>query len=105
MNRLNLIYRLRGPAFLILAGILALLHEAHVLSWSRSWPLFLILLGVLKLAERAAWAEMDSGYPSGSYPGQPTPGGSPSAPPPPGTAIVPAPPAPEPGSNPGEWRP
>lgn len=104
MNRYSLICRLRGPAFLILAGVLALLHEAHVLSWSHSWPLFLILWGVLKLAERAAWAEMDSGYPAGgSYPGQPSPGGNPA--PPPGTAIVPAPPSPEPGNPPGEWRP
>lgn len=55
MNRFHQIRRLRGPAFLILVGVLALLNQWHVLRWNQSWPLFLILLGVLILAERAAW--------------------------------------------------
>jgi hypothetical protein len=45
--------RLRGPAFLILVGITALLNQWGVLSFSRSWPLYLILAGVFGLAERA----------------------------------------------------
>ena len=49
-----LIRRLRGPAFLILVGITALLNQWGVLSFSRSWPLYLILAGVIGLAERAA---------------------------------------------------
>ncbi len=55
MNRWYQIRRLRGAAFLILIGILALLNSWHVLSWDKSWPLFLIVAGLLALAERAAW--------------------------------------------------
>lgn len=51
-----LIRRLRGPAFIILVGITALLNQWGVLSFSRSWPLYLILAGLLGLAERAALA-------------------------------------------------
>src|ERR1700739_2804835 len=54
MNSWLLIRRLRGPAFLILFGITALLNQWGVLSFSRSWPLYLILAGVIGLAERAA---------------------------------------------------
>ena len=50
------IRRLRGAVFLILIGVLALLNQWNILSWSASWPLFLIVLGLLMLAERAAWA-------------------------------------------------
>ena len=65
MNRYILIRRLRGPAFLLLVGVNALLAQAHILSWGHSWPLFLILAGVLQLAERAALAS--DGYPQ--FPG------------------------------------
>src|ERR1700729_3344243 len=54
MNSWLLIRRLRGPAFLILFGITALLSQWGILSFSRSWPLYLILAGVIGLAERAA---------------------------------------------------
>jgi hypothetical protein len=65
MSRYILIRRLRGPAFLLLVGVIALLAQAHILGWWQSWPLFLILAGVLLLAERAALAA--DGYPQ--YPG------------------------------------
>jgi len=52
-----LIRRLRGPAFLLLVGVMAMLHEWTDFGFSRSWPLFLILAGVLALAERAALAQ------------------------------------------------
>ncbi len=68
MSRYILIRRLRGPAFLLLVGALALLNQADVLDWSKSWPLFLILAGVLLLAERAALAA-EGGYPPTPYPG------------------------------------
>jgi hypothetical protein len=61
MSRYILIRRLRGPAFLLLVGVNALLAQAHVLGWSQSWPFYLILAGVLLLAERAALAS--EGYP------------------------------------------
>jgi len=94
MNRYLLIRRLRGPAFLLLIGVIALLAQADILSWGQSWPLFLILAGLLLLAERAALA--GEGYPP--PPGTPWqntnpvtgPGTGQTVPPTPGTAIVPA---------------
>jgi hypothetical protein len=70
MNRYIFIRRLRGPAFLVLVGVLALLAQAHILGWGQSWPLYLILAGVLLLAERAALAS--EGYPP--FSGAPYPG-------------------------------
>ena len=93
MSRYIMIRRLRGPAFLLLVGALALLAEAHIgFGWGRSWPLFLILAGVLALAERAALAA-ENDYPPVPYPGVPYPGaaaGSPQNPGQPGSSIVPA---------------
>jgi hypothetical protein len=70
MNTWLLIRRLRGPAFLILVGVTALLNQWDVLSFGRSWPLYLILAGVLGLAERAAIAAAPPAAPPlyGSYP-------------------------------------
>jgi hypothetical protein len=70
MSRYIMIRRLRGPAFLLLVGALALLNQADILSWGKSWPFFLILAGLLKLAERAAMAS-EGGYPPPPYPGSP----------------------------------
>jgi hypothetical protein len=81
VNRYILIRRLRGPAFLLLVGVMALLAQADILGWSQSWPLFLILAGVLLLAERAALAA--EGYPQAQNPGQAAPQSV-------GTSIVPA---------------
>ncbi|HVN94107.1 MAG TPA: hypothetical protein VMT38_10445 [Terracidiphilus sp.] len=61
MSRYILIRRLRGPAILLLIGVMALLSQANILGWGQSWPLILILLGLLLLAERAALAS--EGYP------------------------------------------
>jgi hypothetical protein len=72
MNAWLLIRRLRGPAFLILLGITALLNQWGVLSFTRSWPLYLILAGLLGLAERAAIAAAPPAEPPlypGAYPG------------------------------------
>ena len=68
MNAWLLIRRLRGPAFLILVGVNALLNQWGVLSLSRSWPLYLILAGILGLAERAAIAAAGPPVPP-PYPG------------------------------------
>ena len=70
MNRYIFIRRLRGPAFLLLVGVIALLNQADILSWGHAWPLFLILGGVLLLAERAALV----GQPVPQYPGTQYPG-------------------------------
>jgi len=71
MNRYLLIRRLRGPAFLLLVGVIALLAQADILSWGQCWPLFLILAGVLLLAERAALAGEGYPPPPGTPPGTP----------------------------------
>lgn len=90
MSRYILIRRLRGPAFLLLVGALALLNQADILSWGHSWPFFLILAGVLALAERAALAT-DGPYPQAPYPGAPYAGApSPAGQAPETNAIVPA---------------
>jgi hypothetical protein len=72
MNSWLFIRRLRGPAFIILVGVTALLNQWGVLSFGRSWPLYLILAGVLALAERAALAAAPPAVPPvypGAYPG------------------------------------
>ena len=56
MNNWYQIRRLRGPAMLILIGVLALLNQWHILSFGKSWPLWLIFAGLMTFAERAAWA-------------------------------------------------
>ncbi len=72
MNRYILIRRLTGPSVLLLLGIVALLHQADLVSWNLFWPLLLILIGLLKLAQRAALAaagdEAYSYYPGAGYP-------------------------------------
>lgn len=88
MNRYILIRRLRGPAFLLLVGLIALLHQMDILSWGHAWPLFLILAGVLLLAERAALP--DEGYVANPYGTPGAPPAQPGPPPAPGTSIVPA---------------
>ncbi len=103
MNHYILIRRLRGPALLLLIGVIALLHSMGVVHgfWHWFWPLLFILLGVLMLAERAALSS-DEGYPGWPFaggPGQgaPDPRAATGVPPYPGqaypgqaTAIVPA---------------
>lgn len=91
MSRYILIRRLRGPAFLLLVGVIALLAQADILRWSQSWPLFLILAGLLMLAERAALAA--EGYPQvpgAPFQGSQVPAAGQSAQQSAGTAIVPA---------------
>jgi len=92
MNRYILIRRLRGPAFLLLLGVIALLHETGLVHhmWHWFWPLALILWGVLLLAERAV-LEVD-GYPQ-PYPDAPYPGAGYPQGQNPGMATGPIPPA------------
>jgi hypothetical protein len=90
MNSWLMIRRLRGPAFIILVGITALLNQWGVLSFGRSWPLYLILAGLLGLAERAALA---AGTPIPN-PGWYAPGTPYTNPPQPYAAPYAAPPSP-----------
>ena len=98
MNRYILLRRLRGPAILLLIGVIALLHSTGLVHsfWRWFWPLLLIMLGVMLLAERAMLAA-DGGYgtwPFGGAPNQDAmnPSGSAGVPPYQGqpTAIVPS---------------
>jgi hypothetical protein len=91
MNTWLLIRRLRGPAFLIMFGITALLNQWGVLSFGRSWPLYLILAGVIGLAERAALTAAPSANPymPPAYSASPY-------------SVVPAYTGPAPGSTPAE---
>ncbi len=80
MNRWYQVRRMRGAAFLILIGILALLNQWRILSWDKSWPFFLIVAGLLALAERAAWTadvrdqQAAQGFaPAGQYGDHPIP--------------------------------
>jgi len=108
MNSWLLIRRLRGPAFLLLVGITALLNQWDILSFGRSWPLYLILFGILSLAERAALSQANlDGFdpitgqpiaPNSTIYGGPGYGA-------PGTSIVPSPPSTVPGPDSGAGRP
>ena len=105
MNKYILLRRLTGPCILLLLGVVALLHQADLVSWGIFVPLLLILLGVLKLAQRAALAAAGDEpiypgtFPEGGYPGGPytygagsSPTAAGQAPTQPGTSIVAAPP-------------
>jgi hypothetical protein len=70
MNRYRTMRRLRGPILLLLVGVLALLNQANILSWGKSWPLFLIVAGLLVLAERAVLTSAVRGFQQ-PFPGQP----------------------------------
>jgi hypothetical protein len=101
MNRYILIRRLRWPAILLLAGVIALLHQMGAIAhfWHLFIPLLLIMLGLLLLAERMALSAEDAStpYPGGPYPGAPYAGvpygaqpAAPQAQPTTSTSIVPA---------------
>jgi Domain of unknown function (DUF5668) len=108
MNRWLLVRRARGPAFLMLVGVTALLNQWGVLSFSRSWPLYLILAGLLLLVERAVMPAV----PPPPFPGQPYAQASGSAG---GSGVVPSadspssmptalPPPPNGGAHGENWR-
>ena len=69
MNPYIMIRRLRFPAILLLAGVIAMLDEMNVVNdfWRWFVPLLLILLGVLLLVERVVLS-------TGGYTGMPFPG-------------------------------
>jgi hypothetical protein len=73
----------RSSFWLALTGVVWLLDELHILSWSRSWPIFVIGAGVMMIFRNTY-----SGY--GYAPVPPMPSPPPPAAPVAGTAIVPA---------------
>jgi hypothetical protein len=48
---------LMGPVILITIGVLFLLQEMHVASFSHLWPVILLVIGVVKLLEETASTE------------------------------------------------
>ncbi|MGC9293269.1 MAG: LiaI-LiaF-like domain-containing protein [Acidobacteriaceae bacterium] len=74
MVRWYQVRRLRGPAFLILVGVLFLLDQWNILGFNKSWPLFLIVAGLLALVERAAWAADAAQQQAAYQPQQPSAG-------------------------------
>jgi hypothetical protein len=91
MTQWLLIRRLRGPAFLLLVGVMAMLHEWTDFGFTRSWPLFLIMAGVFALAERAALSQaaLDNYDPITGQPITPPVGPYAATPASTGTSIVP----------------
>ena len=72
MNQYLFLRRMRGPIFLLIFGITALLDEYTGISYSMSWPLYIIAWGVMKLAENAILAQNPPPPPGQfSYPGYP----------------------------------
>jgi len=76
MSRYILIRRLRGPAILLLIGVLALLHEWHWIPfWRFFWPLLFIVwvgccwlrglrwppMGVIRCIRVAVWVRLRVG--------------------------------------------
>jgi len=57
---------IRGPVMLITLGILFAIHQAHILSFARTWPLILIVIGFMKLLERFVAAPAPA-PPGGQY--------------------------------------
>lgn len=85
--RWRLANALNGATWLVLVGVVFLLHELHIMRWGSSWPLFLICAGVLLMVRHS----MTGSYPPmPPYPPQPPPSGPP-ANPVTSTEIVPSP--------------
>jgi hypothetical protein len=78
----RLMQALTGSFWLVLTGVIWLLDETHILSWSRSWPLYVIGAGLSMFFRRTAY----SGYGYGYVP--PVPPAPTAAPPTGSTAIV-----------------
>ncbi|HEX4008099.1 MAG TPA: hypothetical protein VHX60_18135 [Acidobacteriaceae bacterium] len=74
MNQYLFLRRMRGPIFLLVFGITAILDEYTGIGYGMSWPLYIIAWGVLKLAENAILAQ-NPPPPPGQYPGYPPPAG------------------------------
>ena len=55
----------RGPILLITVGVLFAVHQAGVISFTRTWPLIIIIIGVMKLAERMALQQPNVPPPGG----------------------------------------
>jgi len=70
MNQYLFLRRMRGPIFLLVFGITAILDEYTQIGYGMSWPLYIIAWGILQLAENAILAQ-NPPPPPGQIPGYP----------------------------------
>ena len=54
MNDWMRINRIRGPVYILTAGVLGLLAEFTRYGWSRTWPIWIIVTGLLMFAQHNA---------------------------------------------------
>jgi hypothetical protein len=90
--QLRLFRAAAGASWLALVGLLFLLNDFGILTWSHSWPLFIILAGVMAVFKRAAYSTAaampyNPQFPYGTPPA-PQPSAEPTGPAA-GTSIVP----------------
>ncbi|HEX6545548.1 MAG TPA: DUF5668 domain-containing protein [Bryobacteraceae bacterium] len=64
------IQAIRGPVLLVTIGVLFAIHQAGIISFSRTWPLLIIVIGVMKLLERSMGGAPLPAQPAGPYPPQ-----------------------------------
>ena len=64
------IQAIRGPVMLVTIGVLFAIHQAGIISFSRTWPLLIIVIGVMKLLERSMGGAPLPAHPAGSYSSQ-----------------------------------
>lgn len=69
MNQYLFLRRMRGPIFLLVFGVTAILDVYTPIDYGRSWPLYLIVWGIMKLAENAILAQ-NQPPPPGQWPGE-----------------------------------
>jgi hypothetical protein len=88
MNNYLMIRRIRGPVYILTAGVLGLFAEFTRYGWDRTWPIWIIVTGLLMFAEYSA---RSAAIASGEYPVVP-PMPPPVYPQGPGSEIVSQPP-------------
>jgi hypothetical protein len=84
MNDWMRINRIRGPVYILTAGVLGLLAEFTRYGWDRTWPVWIIVTGLLMFASHnARRSAIEKGEIPGAPPVYPAPPSSEIAPPPP----------------------
>lgn len=61
------IQAIRGPIMVVTIGVLFAIHQAGIISFSRTWPLLIIVIGVMKLLERSMGGQPLPAHPTGPY--------------------------------------
>jgi TM2 domain-containing membrane protein YozV len=75
MYQVRVFRALRGAVWILLVGILFLLADFNILSWSRSWPFFIIVAGLMTVLQRTAYRNAAyTPYPYPPVPPAPAPG-------------------------------